>query len=81
MADELRNLTELLLSPTTVSEEEIDGALARVDGMTADALEGEEFTDRYTATPRPSRRSSRPSARRGRCLRRPSRSSRPRAST
>ncbi|MCE0446890.1 hypothetical protein LT493_26995 [Streptomyces tricolor] len=34
--------------PTEVTEEEIPGALALMDTMTTDKLEGEEFTDRYT---------------------------------
>ncbi|MFE9454704.1 Ku protein [Streptomyces sp. NPDC006739] len=46
--DEIRDPTELLPSPTEVSEDEIEGALALMDSMTVDALEGEEFTDRYT---------------------------------
>jgi DNA end-binding protein Ku len=46
--DEIRDPTELLPAPTAVSEEEIEGALALMDTMTVDALEGEEFTDRYT---------------------------------
>ncbi|QHA02041.1 Ku protein [Streptomyces broussonetiae] len=46
--DEIRDPTELLPAPTEVSEEEIEGALALMDTMTVDALEGEEFTDRYT---------------------------------
>ncbi|MDN3264058.1 Ku protein [Streptomyces sp. CSDS2] len=46
--DEIRDPTELLPPPTEVSEEEIAGALALMDTMTVDALEGPEFTDRYT---------------------------------
>ncbi|MGV4989065.1 Ku protein, partial [Streptomyces sp. NRAIS3] len=46
--DEIRDPTELLPSPTEVSKDEIEGALALMDTMTIDALEGEEFTDRYT---------------------------------
>ncbi|MGV4988946.1 Ku protein, partial [Streptomyces sp. NRAIS3] len=46
--DEIRDPTELLPSPVEVSEDEIEGALALMDTMTIDALEGEEFTDRYT---------------------------------
>ncbi|MEU7088873.1 hypothetical protein [Streptomyces achromogenes] len=40
--------TELLPPPTEVSEEEITSALALMDTMTVDRLEGPEFTDRYT---------------------------------
>ncbi|MGV4987833.1 Ku protein [Streptomyces sp. NRAIS4] len=46
--DEIRDPTELLPSPVEVSEEDIEGALALMDSMTVDVLEGEEFTDRYT---------------------------------
>jgi DNA end-binding protein Ku len=46
--DEIRDPTELLPAPTEVSEEEIEGALALMDTMTIDALEGEEFQDHYT---------------------------------
>jgi DNA end-binding protein Ku len=46
--DEIRDPTELPPPPTGVSEEEIAGALALMDTMTIDALEGPEFTDRYT---------------------------------
>ncbi|MFE9455162.1 Ku protein [Streptomyces sp. NPDC006739] len=46
--DEIRDPTELLPSPAEVTEDEIEGALALMDTMTVDALEGEEFTDRYT---------------------------------
>ncbi|MEU6773181.1 Ku protein [Streptomyces sp. NPDC046759] len=46
--DEIRDPTELLPPPTEVSEQEIEGALALMDTMTIDRLEGPEFTDRYT---------------------------------
>ncbi|WP_225828505.1 Ku protein [Streptomyces naphthomycinicus] len=46
--DEIRDPTELLPAPTEVSEAEIDGALALMETMTTDSLEGPEFTDRYT---------------------------------
>ncbi|MCG0065981.1 Ku protein [Streptomyces tricolor] len=46
--DEIRDPAELLPPPTEVTEEEIAGALALMDTMTIDKLEGEEFTDRYT---------------------------------
>ncbi|MFF5475444.1 Ku protein [Streptomyces achromogenes] len=46
--DEIRDPTELLPPPAEVSEEEIAGALALMDTMTVDRLEGPEFTDRYT---------------------------------
>ncbi|MFH9090959.1 Ku protein [Streptomyces sp. NPDC017673] len=43
--DEIRDPTELLPPPT---EAEIDSALALMDTMTVDELEGPEFQDRYT---------------------------------
>ncbi|MFF9090593.1 Ku protein [Streptomyces sp. NPDC014991] len=46
--DEIREPTELLPPPVEVSEGEIEGALALMDTMTVDKLEGEEFQDRYT---------------------------------
>jgi DNA end-binding protein Ku len=46
--DEIRDPAELLPPPTEVSEEEIDGALALMETMTRDDLEGEEFQDTYT---------------------------------
>ncbi|MEV6111229.1 Ku protein [Streptomyces sp. NPDC052109] len=46
--DEIRDPAELLPAPAEVSEGEIDGALALMDAMTVDKLEGEEFKDRYT---------------------------------
>jgi DNA end-binding protein Ku len=46
--DEIRDPTELLPPPVEVSDEEIDGALALMDTMTRDDLEGDEFQDRYT---------------------------------
>ncbi|MFG2359132.1 Ku protein [Streptomyces sp. NPDC048521] len=46
--DEIRDPTELLPPPVEVSDEEIEGALALMDTMTRDELEGEEFQDRYT---------------------------------
>ncbi|MEU7051359.1 Ku protein [Streptomyces eurythermus] len=46
--DEIRDPTELLPPPTEVCEKEIAGALALMDTMTVDRLEGPEFTDRYT---------------------------------
>ncbi|MEV5178000.1 Ku protein, partial [Streptomyces flaveolus] len=46
--DEIRDPTELLPPPTEVSEAEIEGALALMDTMTTDSLEGPDFTDRYT---------------------------------
>ncbi|MDN3263274.1 hypothetical protein QWJ26_26390 [Streptomyces sp. CSDS2] len=50
--DEIRDPTELLPPPAEVSEEEIVGVLALMDTMTVDALEGPEFTDRYTEAKR-----------------------------
>ncbi|MEU2224987.1 Ku protein [Streptomyces sp. NPDC018347] len=46
--DEIRDPSELLPAPAEVSEQEIDGALALMETMTVDALEGPDFTDRYT---------------------------------
>ena len=46
--DESRDPTELLPPPAQVSDEEIHGALALMDTMTTNSLEGPEFTDRYT---------------------------------
>ncbi|MGV9552828.1 non-homologous end joining protein Ku [Streptomyces ardesiacus] len=46
--DEIRDPSELTPPPVEVSEEEIDGALALMDTMTRDDLEGEEFRDTYT---------------------------------
>jgi DNA end-binding protein Ku len=46
--DEIRDPTELLPPPVELSDGEIDSALALMDTMTVDQLEGEEYTDRYT---------------------------------
>ncbi|MER6030724.1 Ku protein [Streptomyces sp. NPDC001851] len=46
--DEIRDPTELLPPPVEVSDAEIDSALALMDTMTVDKLEGPEFQDRYT---------------------------------
>ncbi|CAM5644250.1 putative DNA repair protein [Streptomyces afghaniensis 772] len=46
--DEIRSPEELLPPPVELSDEEIDGALALMDTMTRDDLEGEEFQDTYT---------------------------------
>ncbi|MFF8432445.1 Ku protein [Streptomyces sp. NPDC016566] len=46
--DEIRDPAELLPPPVEVSDEEIEGALALMDTMTTDSLEGEEFQDHYT---------------------------------
>ncbi|MFH9677468.1 Ku protein [Streptomyces sp. NPDC017405] len=46
--DEIRDPTSLLPPPTEVSEEEIASALALMDTMTVEELEGPEFEDRYT---------------------------------
>ncbi|MEV6057109.1 Ku protein [Streptomyces sp. NPDC052107] len=46
--DEIRDPTELLPPPVQVSDEEIKGALALMDTMTTESLEGPEFQDRYT---------------------------------
>jgi DNA end-binding protein Ku len=46
--DEVRSPEELLPPPVELSDEEIDGALALMDSMTREDLEGEEFQDTYT---------------------------------
>ncbi|MFJ8719660.1 Ku protein [Streptomyces violaceus] len=46
--DEIRSPEELLPPPVELSDEEIDGALALMDSMTREDLEGEEFHDAYT---------------------------------
>ncbi|MEU2437339.1 Ku protein [Streptomyces rubradiris] len=46
--DEIRDPTQLLPPPTEVSHKEIASALALMDTMTVDRLEGPEFTDRYS---------------------------------
>ncbi|GAA2919432.1 MULTISPECIES: hypothetical protein [Streptomyces] len=46
--DEIRSPEELLPPPVELSDEEIDGALALMDSMTREDLEGEEFQDTYT---------------------------------
>ncbi|MGW7261170.1 hypothetical protein [Streptomyces sp. NPDC054834] len=46
--DEIRDPAELLPPPVAVTDEEIEGALALMETMTVDELEGEEFQDRYT---------------------------------
>jgi DNA end-binding protein Ku len=46
--DEVRDPAAVDTPNETVSEEEIEGALALIDRMTQDDLEGPEFTDTYT---------------------------------
>ncbi|KQX77056.1 MULTISPECIES: Ku protein [unclassified Streptomyces] len=46
--DEIRDPTELLPEPVDVSEEEIKGALALMESMSRDDLEGDDFKDTYT---------------------------------
>ncbi|MEU1408198.1 Ku protein [Streptomyces sp. NPDC005728] len=46
--DEIRSPEELYPPAVDVSEEEIEGALALMDTMSRDGLEGEEFRDQYT---------------------------------
>ncbi|WP_245874045.1 Ku protein, partial [Streptomyces phaeoluteigriseus] len=46
--DEIRDPAELLPPPVEISQAEIDGALALMDTMSRDDLEGEEFRDTYT---------------------------------
>ncbi|MCX5293628.1 Ku protein [Streptomyces sp. NBC_00183] len=47
-ADEIRSPAELFPPTVELSDEEIDGAVELIEGMTLDALEGEEFRDQYT---------------------------------
>ncbi|WP_328475838.1 MULTISPECIES: non-homologous end joining protein Ku [unclassified Streptomyces] len=46
--DEIRDPTELLPEPVDVSEEEIKDALALMESMSRDDLEGDDFKDTYT---------------------------------
>lgn len=46
--DEIRDPSSLTPPPVEVAEEEIEGALALMDTMTRDDLEGDEFRDTYT---------------------------------
>ncbi|MFI8194169.1 hypothetical protein ACIF8T_36470 [Streptomyces sp. NPDC085946] len=46
--DEIRDPGELLPPPVELSDEEIEGALALMDSMTREDLEGAEFQDTYT---------------------------------
>ncbi|MFE9776166.1 Ku protein [Streptomyces sp. NPDC005931] len=46
--DEIRDPAELLPPPVELSDDEIDGALALMDTMAREDLEGEEFRDTYT---------------------------------
>ncbi|WP_333742719.1 Ku protein [Streptomyces ardesiacus] len=46
--DEIRDPSSLLPPPVELTDEEIDGALALMDTMTRDDLEGDEFRDTYT---------------------------------
>jgi DNA end-binding protein Ku len=46
--DEIRSPQELLPPPMELTDEEIEGALALMESMTRDDLEGEEFHDAYT---------------------------------
>lgn len=46
--DEIRDLAELLPTPVELTEDEIEGALALMESMTRDDLEGPEFQDTYT---------------------------------
>ncbi|MGW0584275.1 non-homologous end joining protein Ku [Streptomyces sp. NPDC002920] len=46
--DEIRDPAELLPPPTEVSDDEIEGAVALMETMARDDLEGPEFEDRYT---------------------------------
>ncbi|GGX58115.1 non-homologous end joining protein Ku [Streptomyces chartreusis] len=46
--DEVRDPSELLPPPVELTDEEIDGALALMDSMARDDLEGVDFQDTYT---------------------------------
>ncbi|MGW1562877.1 non-homologous end joining protein Ku [Streptomyces sp. NPDC002144] len=46
--DEIRSPAELFPPPVDLDEDEIDGALALMDTMTRDDLEGADFRDTYT---------------------------------
>ncbi|MFE5890475.1 Ku protein [Streptomyces sp. NPDC056462] len=46
--NEIRNPAELLPPPVELTDEEIESALALMDNMTRDDLEGPEFQDTYT---------------------------------
>ncbi|WP_328884618.1 non-homologous end joining protein Ku [Streptomyces sp. NBC_00299] len=46
--NEIRDPTELLPPPVELTESEIDGALALIDSMTREDLEGPQFHDAYT---------------------------------
>jgi DNA end-binding protein Ku len=46
--DEIRDPSELLPEPVELSDDEIDGALALMDSMTREDLEGDDFQDTYT---------------------------------
>ncbi|HEY6115624.1 MAG TPA: Ku protein [Candidatus Dormibacteraeota bacterium] len=46
--DEIRDPVELLPPPVDVSDEEIEGALALIETMVRDDLEGDDFKDTYT---------------------------------
>lgn len=46
--DEIRDPSELLPDEAAVTEEELDGALALMETMSRDDLQGPDFTDRYT---------------------------------
>ncbi|WP_371667355.1 Ku protein [Streptomyces sp. NBC_00289] len=46
--DEIRDPSELLPPPVELSEQEVEGALALMDSMSREDLEGPEFQDAYT---------------------------------
>ncbi|MEH0589798.1 Ku protein [Streptomyces sp. B21-106] len=46
--DEIRDPSELLPPPVEVTEDELEGALALMEMMSRDDLEGDDFKDRYT---------------------------------
>ena len=48
--DEIRDPADVIPAPVQLNEYEIDEALALIEAMTLDTLEGPEFTAHYTAT-------------------------------
>ncbi|MFF7845270.1 Ku protein [Streptomyces ossamyceticus] len=46
--DEVRDPSSLAPDPVDVSGDEVEEAMRLIDGMTLEALEGPQFTDRYT---------------------------------
>lgn len=46
--DEIRDPSELLPEPVELTDQELEGALALMESMSRDDLEGDEFRDKYT---------------------------------